>query len=191
MRFRARAFSAIELLVVMAIILILMSLLIAVIQYANQMKKIALAKKEVRELCTAAENYQRDFGLYPPDTAPFTTGVTPDTFVDPESIYKCLSRERREFGGPYYAFKAERLGGPNKMSFLDPWGRPYQLDAFHMSAGNKIGEPYPAGGDASRKVADIKIWSFGPDGKDRTGSSQFEGKGTQPEDQDNIDSWTE
>jgi prepilin-type N-terminal cleavage/methylation domain-containing protein len=183
MRFRARAFSAIELLVVMAIILILMSLLFVVIQHVNQMKKIALAKKEVRELCTAAEQYQRDFYQYPPDTAPFPTGVTPDTFVDPESIYKCLK--------PYYAFKAEKLGGPNKMSFLDPWGRPYQLDAFHMSAGQKIGEPYPAGGDASRKALDIKIWSFGPDGKDMTGSSQFEGKGTQPEDQDNIGSWTE
>ena len=190
-------FSIIELLVVMAIILILMSLLFGVIQHIQEIKRVTLAKKEVRELRDAAERYQQDFGSYPPDTVAFSTGDTPDTVIDSDSIYKCLSVERVDpktatRGGPYFTFKdTTRLRGPKSMTYVDPWGKPYQLDAFHMAGDKKIGEPYPAGGDFSRKVANIKIWSFGPDGKDSTGSNQFEGKGTQPDDQDNIGSWTE
>ncbi len=199
MTLRRAGFSLIELLVVIAIILLLMGLLLPVIGYIQQQKRVLLATTEVRDLVAAVEQYQQAFLEYPPDPGAFPTGDTPDTFIDPDAIYKCLSINRVDpktgaRGGPYYTFKdASRMQGPNKMTFLDPWGKPYQLDAFHMdkTREKKIGEPYPAGGDASRKGLGVKIWSVGPDGKDSSGSNQFEGKGTAPEDQDNIGSWTQ
>ena len=197
MKRRKYGFSLIELLVVIAIITLLMALILPALLRAREHEKLMQATKEVRDLATAAVNYYQDFGAYPPDTGTFATGSAPDTVIDPDSIYKYLSLRRKDpatgaIGGPYYlGFNASRLKGPAGMTYVDIWGNPYQLDAFHMSAGQKIGEPYPGGGDPTRKVADIKIWSFGPDGKDSTGSNQFEGKGTQPEDRDNIDSWTE
>lgn len=201
---RRAGFSLIELLVVIAIILVLMALLLSVTSaIVPREKRILQANQEVRDLKAAAEAYQQDFMTYPPDTGAFPTGDTPDTVADPDAIFKCLSVRRKDpktgaTGGPYYTFKdVARLKGPKGMTFVDPWGNPYQLDAVHhevnAATGDVIrrGEPYPAGGDTSRKTVSVKVWSFGPDGKDATGSNQFEGKGTQPEDQDNIDSWTE
>ena len=200
---RRAGFSLIEMLTVIVIILLLLGLLLPAIARIFAERKVVLAKKEVRALKAALEDYQRDFGSYPPDTGNFSTGDLPETSFDPDSLYKYLSIRQRDrktgvLGGPYYSFTdPDHLRGPNKMTFVDPWGKPYQMDADHShydaatETQIKRGQPYPAGGDESIKTLGVKVWSSGPDGKDATGSNQLEGKGSAPEDQDNIGSWTE
>ena len=68
-------FTLIELLVVIGIISILAALLLFAMSRSQQQKCVMQATKEVRDLKAAAEQYQQDFGQYPPDTGVFATGA--------------------------------------------------------------------------------------------------------------------
>ena len=69
----ARAFTIIELLVVMTIILVLAGLILATSGYVQNKGKRSRAEAEIAAISAALENYKADNGIYPSDTANGTT----------------------------------------------------------------------------------------------------------------------
>lgn len=74
--FHRRAFSLIELLVVVAIILTLAGLTIGAASYVGRRAKIEQAKAEVSAMVVALEMYKADNGAYPPLDARAFNGAT-------------------------------------------------------------------------------------------------------------------
>jgi len=193
-------FSVLELLVVIGIILVLLALILP--SFINSDKpKILQTHLQLADIAAAAEGYAEFFLQYPPDTGKFSTGENPDFVSDPDSIYKYLGRKVTDASGKshdaFLTIKPEFLKGPNGQTYVDRWGTPFQFDAVHtvtdLPTGEikRLGEPYPPGTAAldANKSHLPKIWSYGPDKKDATGSNQISGKGTAPADADNICSW--
>jgi hypothetical protein len=160
--------------------------------------KIYFVYAEIKNINAAALRYYEDLGEYPPDTANFSTGDVPDTKVDPQSIVKYLGtklvdKNGKEWG-PYIQLQQDYI---KDRVYIDPWGNPYRLDAMHSIVNAKtgtvirLGSPYPKGTTEDKIKLDLKIWSCGPDGKDKNGSNVIEGLGDAPEDQDNITNWAD
>lgn len=64
---RTRAFTLIEMLMVIAIIAIVAGLVVGLAAVASPTKKINRAKTELQKLVTLIENYKSKVGVYPPD----------------------------------------------------------------------------------------------------------------------------
>lgn len=90
---RAYAFTIIELLIVMAIILVLAGLILATSNYVQKKGYRSRAEAEIAAISAALENYKADNGVYPSNAA--TNGLNPTaTTIDPNAslyLYKELS----------------------------------------------------------------------------------------------------
>lgn len=64
---RARAFTLMEMLMVIAIIAIVASLVVGLASVAGSKKKIARTEAELQNLVTLIESYKAKVGVYPPD----------------------------------------------------------------------------------------------------------------------------
>ena len=64
-----RAFTIVELLVVMAIILVLAGLILATSSYVQNKGARSRAEAEIAAMSAALENYKADNGVYPSDTS--------------------------------------------------------------------------------------------------------------------------
>jgi prepilin-type N-terminal cleavage/methylation domain-containing protein len=119
------AFTLLELMIVIVIILILAGLIVGGAGYAQRASAENRARAEVRALELALQSYKLDNGAYP--TGGVSGGVTntnPNTYVAASTaLYTAL------VGGPKIYFKDVPRGMLNNPSspthFLDPWGRPY------------------------------------------------------------------
>ena len=140
------AFTLVELLVVVAIILILIGLLLAVIPRAMRQREITLATTQVRGLAGAAAQYAQAYVHYPPDTgtvdaAGNTSAFTADDPAVADSLARYLADPVTDpaTGKPAQPFCAnfparQILTTPGGLRLLvDPWGNPYQMDARHAS----------------------------------------------------------
>jgi len=107
---KAKAFTLMELLVVMAIIAILGGMAIGGAQMARKRGAITKAKAAITALEAAIDMYELDIGEYP------ASGNT--------ILVEALSADSSnpDWNGPYMRFKDEDLEGG---SYLDPWGNPY------------------------------------------------------------------
>jgi len=145
---RRQAFSLIELLVVIVLILILTGLLIGAASYAQRASAENRARAEIRALELALQSYKMDNGMYPSTgVAGGVTNTDPNTYVTASAqLYTAL------VGGSKIYFKDVPRGMLNNPSspthFLDPWGRPYGWSASTNTAHNPN---YP----------DVSIWSTG------------------------------
>lgn len=70
----ARAFTLVELLVVIAIIGALSALILGVASHATKVKRVNRVKAELAKLVTAIESYKSKLGAYPPDNST-TNGI--------------------------------------------------------------------------------------------------------------------
>ena len=75
-------------------------------------QKTTLARMDVKQLCKAMMNYQKDVGVLPMGSSPqivdaLTNGGNPKKLV-------------------FFAARSDRLKGG---AFLDPWGRPFRIGA--------------------------------------------------------------
>src|SRR5215211_3182325 len=119
--FRARgAFTLIELIIVVGIIIVLSGLVLSTVGYARKKGARARAETEIAAMSAACENYKADNGVYP--TSDITNGLDPRFNGDPTTtgykfasfdLYTRLSGDssgnRSPTGRSYMAFKPNML----------------------------------------------------------------------------------
>ena len=142
----ARAFTVIELLIVMAIIVVLAGLVLGTYGYVQRKGSTSRAEAEIKALEAACESYKADHGVYPRDSstdALDARATTPDTFNPADAkytaaslfLYKELSgdsdadRTAESSTRSYMAFKPAMLSPSDVTSSVnyirDPFGNSY------------------------------------------------------------------
>ncbi len=143
-----RAFTLMEILVVMLLIGILAGIILPVLSVARKKAKKVWARRDLKEIAAALLMYHEDHTGYPPDTQDWADAGrsvqgNPDPPSDEWSIHRYLGLPRRTKKGklyqPYLGIRSNRLGevggdgvGDRAGKYLDPYKTPYQLDAMHM-----------------------------------------------------------
>lgn len=120
------AFTLIELLVVVAIIAILAALALSTLGYVNKRGAESRARSEVSALSVAIENYNLQFGSYPPMDNPTSTSMTNQ--VTTSNLYRALCPSATNTQNPLGRIFFEPSPGmvdSNTLRFVDPWGADY------------------------------------------------------------------
>src|SRR5437016_11950023 len=117
----AGAFTLIELLIVMAIIIVLAGLILATANYVQKKGYRSRAEAEIAAISAALENYKADYGVYPSD-ATTTETLDPAVTINMTNyalaslyLYKQLSGDTSATRQPapsakaYFAFKPNQL----------------------------------------------------------------------------------
>ena len=165
-----RAFTIIELLVVMAIIIILGGLILGTASYVQNKGKRSRAEAEIAALSAALENYKADNGVYPSGTE--TNALKPNGVGDPRdqkykdaslALYKAISGDadndsnRTAESKSYFPFKPNQLDPTTQtqaVTFIkDPFGFSYGYSTAKSSV--------PGGSDGYNPTFDL--WSTGGD----------------------------
>jgi general secretion pathway protein G len=151
----AHAFTILELLVVMTIIVVLAGLILATSGYVQTKSKRSRAEAEIAALSAALENYKADNGIYPTDTANgTTTALNARTMFDPTTIeyvsasfflYQELSGDptgnRLPTGKPYFSFKPNMLLPKDQsqavVAVADPFGLSYGYSTANQASPSK------------------------------------------------------
>jgi len=146
--FRKAAFTLIELLIVMAIIIILGGLILATAGYVQNKGKRSRAEAEIAALSAALENYKADNGVYPSDsdTKGLNVATTTKTDYDMPSLrlYEYLSGDTNHDrtvgaseGRTYFPFKSNQLSPLDQTlavtALRDPFGNPYGYSTMKAS----------------------------------------------------------
>ena len=149
---RCNAFTLIELILVVGIIMVLAGLVLTTVGYARKKGALARAETEIAAMSAACENYKADNGVYPSNTD--TNNLDPKTGGNPNSpsysltsfyLYTQLSGDtagnRSPTGKSYMQFKPNMLlpaGGSGTVTAIaDPFGYSYgystsnQVDPTH------------------------------------------------------------
>ena len=137
MRKTVRAFTIIELLIVMAIIVVLAGLILATSGYVQKKGYRSRAEAEIAALSAALENYKADNGVYPRDSVtdnlnPSTTSLA-DYNAASLKLYEDLSgdtnHDRTPEGKTYFPFKPNQLSPVDQAQAVtalrDPFGNPF------------------------------------------------------------------
>ena len=160
------AFTIIELLVVISIIIILAGLILSTVGYVQKKGARSRAEAEIAAMSAAVESYKADNGIYPTDSD--TTALKPNTMGDPTqtsyqkaslSLYKAISGDsdndanRVAESKAYFPFKPNQLyplAQDQAVTFIrDPFGNSYGYSTVKNSA--------PAGTDGYNPTFDL--WS--------------------------------
>jgi len=143
-----QAFTLIELLAVMTIILVLAGLFVGVSGPASQSAKKRKAEVMISALEVAISMYHADTGSYPINNGGWTSASLYEYLVDPDNKY-CAggSAPIPGWAGPYMEFKGGDVNASREI--LDPWGTPYNYNAN------------PAYNPNNKNSFDM--WSYGPD----------------------------
>ena len=167
-RQRVRAFTVVELLIVMAIILVLAGLILATSSYVQKKGARSRAEAEIAAISAALENYRADNGIYP--TTAETSALKANTMGDPTSasytnaslaLYKLVSGDadnspdRSAESKSYFTFKPNQLSPTTQtlaVTYIrDPFGNSYGYSTVKASA--------PSGTDGYNPTFDL--WSTG------------------------------
>jgi len=134
----SRAFTLIELLIVMAIIIVLAGLILATVSYVQKKGQRSRTEAEIAALSAALENYKADNGAYPRDQATTdsldvsTTAIANYNAANLK-LYEYLSGDTNHDRTPetktYFAFKPNQLSPIDQSQAVtairDPFGNPY------------------------------------------------------------------
>ncbi len=132
--FRAqRAFTIIEILVVMTIILVLAGLVLATSGYVHNKGARSRAEAEIAAISAALENYKADNGVYPVSSSLKPTETDPKLYEGASNaLYSALVGDTENPDGQpgpgpsYMTFKSNQLGGTETEPFIkDPFGNSY------------------------------------------------------------------
>jgi general secretion pathway protein G len=161
------AFTLIELMAVITIIVILAGLVIGGMGYVNEKQARNKAQVQIALLSKALEDYKLDMGTYPP------TGNSSTANTNTNILFKALY-----WDGASDATGAKKIYLPeldpvnNKQGWtsgtgqtatiLDPWGNQYR----YRTAANATGAPNP-----DTQNPDFDLWSAGKDNKTKAGKN--------------------
>jgi type II secretory pathway pseudopilin PulG len=148
------AFTLLELLIVISIIIILAGLTIATMSYVQDKGKRSRAEVEIAAISAALESYKADNGVYPRDTT--TDNLDARQHVNAtQTIYKDaslylftqisgLNSSQTPIAGAkvYFSFKPQMLGGTrdasgnvNPVTFIrDPFGNSYGYSTAYQGS---------------------------------------------------------
>ncbi len=138
-RFLKSAFTLMELLVVITIIMLLAGLVMGANQAARRRASVHRAKAEIAAIDSALSMYEQDMGDYPQG--------------DNKAMIKALTENESNdanWYGPYIELKEDSFD--ENGNYIDPWGVPYKY-------------VYPGQHNKSK----YDFYSFGPDRKDDNG----------------------
>ncbi len=136
-----RAFSVIELLIVIAILGLLFAIGLGIYSGMKCRSQASSAKTTLRNLVAALSAYKTDFGDYP--------GAGSSLTADTTLFVKRLRLKDRQ-GDPYYRFTPGDLGPGGE--FLSPFGQPYYYSI--------PGAPNP-GPDGASHPSPYYLWTEG------------------------------
>jgi prepilin-type N-terminal cleavage/methylation domain-containing protein len=167
-RTRDRAFTVVELLIVMAIILVLAGLILATSGYVQKKGSRSRAEAEIAAISAALENYKADNGIYPSDAD--TNALKANTMGNPTqseyqkaslALYKLVSgdadnsTDRSAEMKTYFSFKPNQLSPSTQNQAVtyikDPFGNSYGYSTIKAAA--------PSGSDGYNPTFDL--WSTG------------------------------
>jgi prepilin-type N-terminal cleavage/methylation domain-containing protein len=149
------AFTIVELLIVIAIILVLSGVILGTSRYVQTKGKRARAETEIAAISAALENYKADNGTYPIDTANGTTNtLDARTMFNPTAapyaaasvfLYKELSGDptgnRVPSGKSYFPFKPNMLLPKDQtqgvIAIADPFGCSYGYSTANQANSSK------------------------------------------------------
>jgi prepilin-type N-terminal cleavage/methylation domain-containing protein len=137
MRKRLRAFTLIELLIVVAIIAILAAIAVPNFLEAQTRSKVSRAKADLRSLATACEAYQVDWNAYPPNSAddPIVLLSTPVAFMTSARLRDPFGDRTESTGQDDYFYFATAETDSVSFFLLDV---AIQLNLFSMDIRNEI-----------------------------------------------------
>ncbi len=181
-----RAFTLVELLVVISIIIVLMGLLFPAFKGVQDQAKKTQAKNDMSQIVTAVTAFYTEYGKYPLPTNQGGESYTyagdndqlfnglrgNDTGQNPRSIPFVTLPTAKDFSQPRGG-----LGGDGK--FYDPYGMPYNI-RIDADYNNKIDNPYQNAGFATIDAGVIAYSS----GKNKTKEND-----THAADFDDVLSW--
>ena len=135
---RPRAFTLIELLIVIAIMAILATILLASLGAVRGAAKTTNTQSLIDRLGIGLNSYHRDFGYYPPDYMPtngkYASFVSAGAWVTvgtvclpPESLWYCLANPFLKDASPYVTLAGGETDDYNKNGLrevVDGWGSP-------------------------------------------------------------------
>ncbi|PYK30647.1 MAG: hypothetical protein DME57_06260 [Verrucomicrobia bacterium] len=137
---RARGFTIIELLIVIAIIIILAGLIMSTVGYVQKKGARSRAEAEIAAISAALESYKADNGIYPSDAA--KTDVDPTASPTPAtaSLYLDDTTGSGVIPKTYFAFKPNQLSPTNQAqnvtAIRDPFGNSYGYSTIKNSNPN-------------------------------------------------------
>lgn len=135
--FRKTAFTVVELLIVMAIILVLAGLILAASGYVQKKGRRSRAEAEIAAMAAALENYRADNGIYPRDArtdalksrAPDSTAYAPASLHLYDQLAGTTNGNRTPTARSYFSFKPNQLSPTDQtqsVTFIrDPFGNSY------------------------------------------------------------------
>jgi type II secretory pathway pseudopilin PulG len=148
------AFTILELLIVITIIIALAGLILATVGYVQKKGARSRAEAEMAGMSAALESYKADNGIYPTDataTEPVDPTASPVPLTASLYLYKQLSGDVNATLQPpagaksYFAFKPQMLAGAKDVNgnltsvtnLRDPFGNPYGYST--MKSANPAG----------------------------------------------------
>ncbi len=177
-----RAFTLIEMLVVMVIILILAGLILSVAGNASYKASFSRAQSEIQQMTTAMENYRVDNGTYPRDSTGNTTdtlnaqGNPPGNPPDPSTyalvskfLFKELSGFNNTAANPkraYVTFLPSQLttgSGTQTVDtyIIDPFGLSYGYSTAYQAAQDTAASGGTANDGTYGYNPTFDLWSTG------------------------------
>ena len=148
----AQAFTLVELITVMVILMIMASFIMGVGRRARLLAMATKTKSIIASLEVAIGMYHTDTGEYPDDTSNAT--LVTDLIEDPGDV--------NGQQGPYMEFKREDYqdDDPATGVIVDPWGEAYRYMIMDVT---------PAPLITWGNVNGYNLWSTGPDGSNDSG----------------------
>ena len=143
---RQQAFTLVEMLTVITIILILAAILLNVAGYANNKAATSRAQGEIHAMSAALENYKADNGTYPTDGG--TDGLNAKTTFDPggyqtasQTLYRALTGDNdndptNTFSGTgkqYMEIKSNMMPTGTNVYIQDPFGNSYGYSTAYQA----------------------------------------------------------
>ena len=193
----ARAFTLIELIVVILIIAVLISLAFPAFRGLQNQTKRAQARNDLTQIVTAVNAFYTEYGKYPLATADTIYGpaaasnaalfnelrATAAQTQNPRQIVFISPPDAKDPVKPRSGIGTSTGTG----QFFDPWGGAYHLE-IDGNYNNQIDlNPYSTNAGSSPLRAGVIAWSFGSDGQSQSTSTPSDkNTGTN---KDDIISW--